>query len=64
MVNVLRRKIRVNDGFGVSKTVTSRLQARNIENCKKSGRCGMQALLDEDDSQTQKQLVEKLGVTQ
>ena len=32
MVNVLPRKIRVNDGFGVSKVVPSRLETENMEN--------------------------------
>ena len=39
------------------------LQTRNTEN-QKVRRRGMQALLDEDDSQTQKQLAEQLSVSQ
>ena len=55
MVNVLHRKIRVNDGFGVSKVMTSRSQTRNMENrLKKFEDVELQALLDEDDSQAQK----------
>ena len=39
------------------------LQTRNTEN-QKVRRRGMQALLDEDDSQTQKQFAEQLSVSQ
>ena len=60
-MNVLHRRILVNDGFGVSKVVTSRLQTRNVENRQKLEDVD---LLDEDDSQTQKQLVEQLVVSQ
>ena len=52
-VNVLHRKIRVNDGFGVSKVVTSKLQTRNVENVKKFEDVELQALLNDGDSQTQ-----------
>ena len=46
-------KIRVNDGFGVLKVVTSMLQTRNTENRQKRYEdVELQALLDEDDSQT------------
>ena len=65
MVNMLHRKIRVNDGFGVLKVVTSMLQDK--EHGKPSKRyedVELQALLDEDDSQTQKQLAEQLSVSQ
>ena len=41
MVNMLHRKIRANDGFGVSKVATSRLQTRNTENRQKIRRCGI-----------------------
>ena len=59
MVNMLHNKVRLNDGFGVSKVVTSRLQTRKVENNeKKFDDVELQVLLDEDDSQTQKQLAE------
>ena len=65
MVNMLHRKIRVNDGVGVLKVVTSMLQTRNTENRQKGTKnVELQALLDEDDSQTQKQLAEQLSVSQ
>jgi len=59
------RKKRVNDSFSVSKLEISIL-TRNTENRPKSGNenVELQALLDEDDSQTQKQLAEQLSVSQ
>ena len=54
MVDVLHRVIRGNDGFGVSKVVTFRLQTKNMENCQKIECVELQELADEDDSQTQK----------
>ena len=63
MVNVFHRKIRVNDGYGVLKVETSRLQTRNVENRQKFRRRGI-ASKDEYDSQTRKQLGEQLGVSQ
>ena len=52
MVNIFHRKIRVNDGFGVSKVVTSMLQTRNVENRKKiQSFVELQVLFDQDDSQ-------------
>ena len=50
IVNMLHRKIRANDGFGVSKVVTSRLQTRNTGNPQKFEKVELQVLLDEDDS--------------
>ena len=59
MVNMLHCKKRVNDGFSVSKLEISMLQTRYTENRPKSSKdVELQALLDEDDSQTQKQLAE------
>ena len=59
MVNMLhRKKKRVNDGFSVSKLKISMLQTRNME--KKYEDVELQVLLDENDSQTQKQLAEQL----
>jgi len=52
----------VNDGFSVSKLEISMLQTRNTENQKVDVK--LQALLDENDSQTQKQLAEQLSVSQ
>jgi len=65
MVNMFHRKKRVNDGFSVSKLEISMLQTRNTEKPpKKYENMELQALLDEDDSQTQKQLAEQLSVSQ
>jgi len=66
MVNMLHRKKHVNDGFNVSKLEISMLQTRNTENRpKKYEDVELQALLDENDSQTQKQLLaEQLSVSQ
>ena len=64
MVNMLHRKIRLNEDFGVLKAMTSRFQTRNIENRQKYEDVQLQALSDEDDSQTQKQLDEQSGVRQ
>ena len=65
MVHMLHRKMRVNDSFDVSKGETLRLHTRNMENCKKIRiRLTVLALLDEDDSQTQKQLIYQLGDNQ
>ena len=59
MMNLIHQKIHVNDGFGVSKVVTSTQdkkedkETRNMENRKeKFEDVELQALLDEDDSQT------------
>jgi len=64
MVNMLHRKKHVNDGFSVSKLEISMLQTRNTENRPKSEDVELQALLDKDDSQTQKQLAEQLSISQ
>ena len=68
MMNVIHRKIYVNDGFGVLKVVTS---TQDTEKDKEHGKphkkfedVELQALLDEDDSQTQNRLAEQLGVDQ
>ena len=65
---MLHRKIRVKDGFGVSKVVTSTQNKKEDKEHgkppKKSEDVELQVLLDEDYSQTQKQLVEQLGVSQ
>ena len=53
MVNTLHRKIRVNDGFGVSKVVAGKEHGKppiKFEDAE------LEALLNEDDSKTQKQL--------
>ena len=69
-VHMLHRKIRVNDGCGVSKAVTSTQDKKKDEERgkpQKNRRCGIASEgveLDEDDSQTQKQLAEQLGVSQ
>ena len=61
---MLHRKVRVNDGFGVSKVVTSMLVDKEHEKPPKRYKdVELQALLDEDDSQTQKELAEQLGVS-
>ena len=60
-VNLLR-EIRVNDGFEISKVVTSRLQTKNMGIRQKIEDVELQALLDENESQTQ-QLVVPLGVS-
>ena len=64
MVNMLHRRKHVNGGFSVSKLEISILQTRNTENQKKYEDVELQVLLDEDDSQTQKQLAEQLSVQQ
>ena len=64
MVNMLYRKKRVNDGFSVSKLEISMLQTRNTENRPKNEDVELQALLDENNSQTQKQLAEQLSISQ
>ena len=48
-MNVLHRKIRVNDGFGVSRVVTSRLQTKNMEHRQKFEDVELHALLGEHD---------------
>ena len=53
-VNLLHRKKRVSDSFGVSKVLTSRLLQRTWKTVKKFEDEELQALLDEEDSQTQK----------
>ena len=67
MVNILHHKICVNDGFGVSKVGTSthgKKKDKEDKNPKKFKDMELQVLLDEDDSETQKQsnwaLVNKL----
>jgi len=65
MVNMLHRKIRVNNGFGVSKVVI--IDVADKEHGKPPKRyedVELQALLDKDDLQTQKQLAEQLNVSQ
>ena len=61
-------KIRVNDGFGVSKVVTSTQDKKEVKEHgkpdKKFEDVELQALLDEYDSKAQKQLAEQLGVSQ
>ena len=57
MVNVLHRKIHPNVGLGISKVVTK-------DKKKKFEDVELQALSDEYDSQTQKQLTEQLDVSQ
>jgi len=57
-------KKRVNDGFSVSKLEISMLQTRNTENRPKNEDVELQALLDENNSQTQKQLAEQLSISQ
>ena len=47
MVNLLRRKVRVNDGLGVSKVVTSRLQSKNMENGQKIRGCGAANIVEQ-----------------
>ena len=68
MVNVLCRKIRVNDGFDVSKVVTSTQEKREDKEHGKPPKIfedvELQVLLDEDDSQAQKQLDKQFGVSQ
>ena len=64
MVGIVHLKLRVNDGFGISKVVTSRLQTRNMENRQKFEDVEFQALFDEDDSRIQKQLAQELGASQ
>ena len=70
MVNMLHHKIHVNDGFGVSKVVTStqdKKEDKELGNSPINRKCPTthcKALLDEDDSQTQKQLAEQLGVSE
>ena len=54
----------MNDDFGVTKVVTSSLQTRNKKPRKIFENVELQALLDKDDSQIQKQLAEQLGVSQ
>ena len=65
---MVRRKIPVSHGFGVSKVVTS-TQGKKEDKGHGKHRTKfedvkLQALLNEDDSQTQKQLGEQLGVRQ
>ena len=65
MVNMFHRKIRVNDGFGIAKVVTSTQDKREDKEHGKSPKIRrLQALLDENDSKTQKQLAEQLGSSQ
>ena len=67
MVNMLHRKIHVDDGFCISKVVTStqgKKEDKEHGNRQKFEDVELQALLDEDNSQTHKQLAEQLGVSQ
>ena len=70
MLNVLHRKMCVNDGFGISKLVISTQdekeegRQRTWKIAKKFEDVQLQALLDDDDSQTQKQSTKQLGVDQ
>ena len=61
MVNIFHRKVSVNDDFGVSKVVTS---TQHKKKDKEHGTPKLQTLLDVDESETQKQLTEKLCVSQ
>ena len=66
-MNVLHHKILVNDGFSVSKVVTStpgkKEDRKHGKLLKKFEDVELQASLDEDDTQTQKQLTEQLDVS-
>ena len=57
MVNGLHRKIRINDGFGVSKGVTSTQGKKEYKKHRKLSKkfedVELQVLLGEDDSHTQ-----------
>ena len=67
MVNMLHRKIHVNDGFGVSKVMTSthdKKEDKKRGKLQKIADVELQALFDEDNSQTQKQLAEQLDISQ
>ena len=61
MMNMLYRKIRVNDGFGVSKVVTS---THDKKEDKEHGKLPKNSKMwnCKHDSQTQKQIAEQLGV--
>ena len=55
MMNMVQRKIRVNDGFGISKMVTStqdKKEQGKWKTAKKFADVELQTLLDEDNSQT------------
>ena len=58
MMNMLYRKKRVNDGFSVSKLEISMLQEHG-KPPKKYEDEELQALLDEDDSQTTRRAIER-----
>ena len=63
-MNMLHRKIRVNNDFGASKVVTSRVADKEHGKLlNKFEHVDLQALLDEDDSQA-KLLAQQLGVSQ
>ena len=68
MVNMLHHKLRVNDGFGVSKVMISTQDKKEDKEHRKLVRkfedVELQAFLDEKDLQTQKQLAEQLDVSQ
>ena len=68
MVNILYHKIRMNDGFCVSKMVTSTQDKKEDKEHGKPPKSfedvELQTLLEEDDSHTQKQLAEQLDVNQ
>ena len=63
---MLHRKIRLNNGVGVTEVVTSTQDKKEDRKHRKLSRKfeDVEALLDEDDSQTQKQLTEQLDVNQ
>ena len=67
-MKMFHRKTRMNDGFGVSKVVTSTQDKNEDKERGKPPRkfedVELQTLLDQDDSQTQKQLAEQSGVSQ
>ena len=68
MVNMFHRNIRVNDGFIVSKVISSTQDKKENKVHGKPSKIfedvELQTLLNEDDSQTQKQLAEQLFVSQ
>ena len=61
MMNVLYRKVRVNDGFGISKVALTKDKKEDKERGKTDKKfedVELRALLNEDDSKTQKQLAD------
>ena len=63
MATMLYRKQRAEIGFAGSMT-TIDLSDKKRENRPRKVDCQLQALLDEDDTQSQKMLAEQLGVSQ